>query len=110
MKAHLVDFLLRDALAYVDEQGRVEKGHVRKLLESAHVLHVGGLTDDLDGILVGKVQLVLDNHRTNDHACRLVSRPFGGVVQTRVVDLLQLSPGKSVAKYHPAVDPVQIVE
>ena len=43
-----VEFFLRDSLAYRDEQAWVEYGLFGKLMQSAKVLHVGALLDDLD--------------------------------------------------------------
>lgn len=59
---HLVEFFLRDSLAYRDEQARVEYRLVGELMQSTKVLHVGTLSDNLNGLGITQVKLGLNNH------------------------------------------------
>ena len=50
-------------------------------MQSTKVLHVGTLSDNLDGLGITQVKLVLDNHCAENHACRLVPCTFLLIVQ-----------------------------
>ena len=67
------------------------------------VLHVGILLDGLDGLLIAQPFNMLHYQSTNNHAGGLVARTVVPVLQTLVVFLLYLVPGKIVGKLHPAV-------
>lgn len=73
LRGHGVDFLLADTLANGDEQAWIEDGSVRKLRQTAEVLHVGILTDDVYRLLVRKTEFVLDYHCTDYHTGWLVA-------------------------------------
>lgn len=108
--SHFVYLLISDALADCDEQRGIENRLVGQLRETAHILHVWVLLDNLDGLLIREVHLVLDDHRGNNHPGWLVACTLILVVQFRVVDLLQFGPGKSIAQYDPTVGLVQAVK
>ena len=57
---HLVDVIVTDALAQVDEDGRVKYRLVGELPKSAEILHVGILLNHLDGVLVRQTGDMLD--------------------------------------------------
>ena len=51
----VVELILRDSLAYRDEQAWVEYRLVGELMQSTKVLHVGTLSDNLDGLGITQV-------------------------------------------------------
>ena len=55
IQRHLVDLILCDSLAYRDEQAWVEYRLVGELMQSTKVLHVGTLSDNLDGLGITQV-------------------------------------------------------
>ena len=67
------------------------------------VLHVGILLDGLDGLLIAQPFNMLHYQSTNNHAGGLVACTVVSVLQSLVVFLLYLVPGKIVGKLHPAV-------
>jgi hypothetical protein len=66
-------------------------------------LHIRVLTDGFYGLHVRKAQLVLDKKGPDDHARRLVARSVMDIMQTAVIDLFDLLPGKGVAQLYPPV-------
>ena len=78
---HGVNLLFADSLADSDKQTGVEYRLVGELGQSAEILHVGILADDVYRLLVGKTKFVLDYHRTHYHTGRLVASSFLFVVK-----------------------------
>ena len=80
--------------------GRSSKRVVITVDTTILVLHVGIL---LDGLLIAQPLNMLHYQSTNNHAGGLVACTVVSVLQTLVVFLLYLVPGKIVGKLHPAV-------
>ncbi len=104
---HLVDVIVADTFAQVDEEGRVKYRLVGELTKSAEILHVGILLNHLDGVLVGQTGDMLDDHGTYHHAGRLGAGSCCLVLECLTVQLLILILGKMVAQPNPAVGLVQ---
>ena len=80
--------------------GRSSKRVVITVDTTILVLHVGIL---LDGLLIAQPLNMLHYQSADNHAGGLVARTVVPVLQTLVVFLLYLVPGKIVGKLHPAV-------
>ena len=104
---HLVDVIVTDTLAQVDEKGGVKYRLVGELPKTAEILHVGILLNHPDGVLVGQTGDMLDYHGTYHHAGRLGTGSCCLVIECLTVLLLILIPGKMVAQPNPTVALVQ---
>ena len=104
---HLVDVIVADTLAQVDEEGGVKYRLVGELPKSAEILHVGILLNHPDGVLVGQTGDMLDYHGTYHHAGRLGTGSCCLVIECLTVLLLILIPRKMVAQPNPTVALVQ---
>ncbi len=89
---HLVNLVHAYALPNRDKQTGGEQRLVGKLWQPAKVLHVRVLLYHLYRFLVGKIEFVLYNHRTDYHAGRLVACTLVFVSKTGIVSLLNLPP------------------
>lgn len=107
---HLIDVILADALAKVDEKGRVEYRLVGELHETAEVLHVGILPYHLNGVNVGHACDMLDEHGGYHHTGRLGTGSGLLVVELQTIPFPIHVPRKMVPQPHPAVPLVKSVE
>lgn len=105
-----VEEFMIETLANLDEQLWNENGFLRELGKPKQILHIGILLDGLDGLLIAQPLNMLHYQSTNNHAGRLVACTVVSVLQSLVVFLLYLVPGKIVSKLHPTVGPAQTRE
>lgn len=77
-----------------------ENGVLRELGKPKQILHIGILLDGLDGLLIAQPlwHASLSEHQ---QPCGLVACTVVSVLQSLVVFLLYLVPGKIVSKLHP---------
>ena len=102
-KSERIDVVDGDALADSDEKRRIEYRLVGIFCQAAHILHVWILLNGQDCLLVGQVQLMLDDEGGNDHSSRTVGCADCVILQPLVVDLLIFRPWKRVTHLHPPV-------
>ena len=105
-----VEEFMIETLANLDEQLWNENGFLRELGKPKQILHVGILLDGLDGLLIAQPLNMLHYQSTNNHTSRLIACPVVSVLQSLVVFLLYLVPGKIVCKLHLAVGLAQTRE
>lgn len=105
-----VEEFVVEALADQHEQLWNENGSLRELGKPKQILHVGILLDDLDGLLIAQPLDMLHYQSANNHAGGLIACTVVPVLQSLVVFLLYLVPGKIVGKLHPAVGLAQTRE
>ena len=102
------EFMIK-TLANLDEQLWNENGFLRELGKPKQILHTGILLDGLDGLLIAQPlwHASLSEHQ---QPCGLIACTVVSVLQSLVVFLLYLVPGKIVGKLHPAVGLAQTRE
>ena len=103
------EFMIK-TLVNLDEQLWNENGFLCEFGKPKQILHVRILLDGLDGLLIAQPFNMLHYQSTNNHAGGLIACTVVSVLQSLVVFLLYLVPGKIVGKLHSAVGLAQTRE